>query len=134
MENRLRVWDASIKAKDECIGQLQSRLKKAKNHHDSHRVVKREPGRVRPIIVKFVRRDDRTALLSTRRIQREARSRIFINEDLTPRRAMAAKLIRALIQSNKLRKAYVMSGAVMIETNDGQKLKITDIKQLTRYQ
>ena len=89
---------------------------------------------MRPIIAKFVRRDDRTALLSTRRIQREARSRIFINEDLTPRRAMAAKLSRALVQSNKLRKAYVMSGAVMIETNDGQKIKITDIKQITRYQ
>ena len=50
------------------------------------------------------------------------------------RRAMAAKLSRALVQSNKLRKAYVMSGAVMIETNDGQKIKITDIKQITRYQ
>ena len=97
-------------------------------HARSDRVSKKEPGRVRPIIVKFVRRDDRTALLSTRRIQREARSRIFINEDLTPRRAMAAK------QSNKLQKAYVMSGAVMIETNDGQKIKITDIKQITRYQ
>ena len=189
MENRLRACEASIKAKDERIEQLQSRLKKAENHHDNqmdmidemeqysrrnsvrihhpgwienneencsslicnyakdhhitltpndidacHRVGKKEPGRVRPIIVKFVRRDDRTALLSTRRIQREARSRIFINEDLTPRRAMAAKLSRALVQSNKLRKAYVMSGAVMIETNDGQKIKITDIKQITRYQ
>ena len=86
---------------------------------------------MRPIIVKFVRRDDRTALFSTRKIQREESSRIFINEDLTPRRAMAAKLSKALVQSNKLRKAYVMSGAVMIETNDGQKIKITDIKQLT---
>ena len=65
-------------------------------------------GIVRPIIVKCVRRDDRTTLLSTRRIQREARSRIFINEDLTPRRAMAAKLSRAT-------KTYVMSGAMMIE-------------------
>ena len=84
---------------------------------------------MRPIIVKFVIRDDRT-VLSTRRIQREARSRIFINEDLTPRRAMAAKLSRALVQSNKLQKAYVMSGAVMIETIDGQRIKITDLKQL----
>ena len=99
-----------------------------------HRVGKKEPGRGRPIIVKFVRRNDRAALLSTRRIQREARSRIFISEDLIPRHAMAAKLSRALVQSNKLRKRYVMSGEVMIETNDGQKIKNTDIKQLTRYQ
>ena len=152
MGNRLRACEASINAKDERIEQLQSRLKKAENHHASqmdmidemeqysqsnsviihhlgcsenneencmslicnyskdhhitltpndidacHRVGKKEPGRVRPIIVKFVRRDDRRALLSTRRIQREARSRIFINEDLTPRRAMAAKLSRALV-------------------------------------
>ena len=99
-----------------------------------HRVGKMESGRVRPIIVKFVRRDDRTALLSTRRIQREAKSRIFINEDLTPRRAMAAKLSRSLVKSNKLRTANVMSGAVMIKTNDGQRIKITDLKQLTRHQ
>ena len=86
-------------------------------------VGKKESGRVRPIIVKFVRGDDRTAILSTQRIQREASSRIFINEDLTPRRVMAAKLSRALVQSNKLQKAYVMSGAVMIEINDGQRIK-----------
>ena len=134
MENRLQACEASIKANDERIEELQSRLKKAENHHDSqidvieemeqysrrhsvrihhpgwiennedncmslicnyakdhhitltpnnidacHRVGKKESGRVRPIIVKFVRRDDRTALLSTRRIQREAGSRIFIN-------------------------------------------------------
>ena len=40
-----------------------------------HRVSNMEPGRVRPIIVKFVRRDERRALLSTRRIHR------CINED-----------------------------------------------------
>ena len=138
MENWLRACEASIKAKDEHIEQLQLRLKKAELHHNSqmdmidemehysrrnsirihhpgwienkeencstlicnyakdhyitltpndidacHRVDKKEPGRVRPISVKFVRQDDRTALLSTRRIQREARFCIFINEDLT---------------------------------------------------
>ena len=115
----------------------------AKDHHirltsndidACHRVSKTDPGRVKPIIVKFVRRHDSTTLLSTRRIQREVRSLIFIHEDLTPFRAMAAKLSRALVQSNKLRKAYTMSGAVMIETNDGQRIKITDIKQLTCHQ
>ena len=94
---------------------------------------KKEPGRVKQIIVKFIRQDDRAALLSTRRIQRAARSRIFINQDLTPRRAMVAKLSRLLVQSNKLRKVYVMSGAVLIETYDGQRIKITDLKQLTRH-
>ena len=39
-----------------------------------------------------------------------------------------------LLQCNKLRKAYVMSGAVMIETSDGQKIMITDLKHLTRHQ
>ena len=34
---------------------------------------------------------------------------------------MPAKLSRALVQSNKLRKAYVMTAAVMIETSDGQR-------------
>ena len=115
----------------------------SKDHHitltpndidECHRVGKKETGRVSPFIVKFVRRDDRTVLLSTRRIQGEARSRIVINEDLTPRRAMPAKLSRALVQCNKLRKAYVMSGAVMIETSDGQRIMITDLKHLTRHQ
>ena len=41
---------------------------------------------------------------------------------------MTAKLSRLLVKSNKLRTAYVRSGAVIIETNDAQRIKITDIK------
>ena len=111
IENRLRACEASIKAKDERIEQLQfqSRLKKAENHHDSQ--------------MDMIDEMEQHSRRNSVRIHHPGW--IENNE---------AKLRRALVQSNKLRKAFVMSGAVMIETNDGQKITITDIKQLTRYQ
>ena len=88
----------------------------------------------RPILVKLVRRSHRTELLKTRTTQRLAKSEIYINEDLTTQRAMAAKIARKLVADKKLLKSYVYSGKVHIETIDKQHLSITNIKQLAKYQ
>ena len=37
-------------------------------------------------------------------------------------------------KEKKIAKSYVLSGKISIETNDGQLLRVTGIKQLARYQ
>ena len=56
---------------------------------------------IRPILVKQVRRGHRTELLKTRTTQQLAKSKIYINEDLTTKRAMAAKIVRKLFAGKK---------------------------------
>ena len=98
-----------------------------------HRVGKKQPNNPRPILVKFIRRDHRTALLRTRTTQRQARSNIFVNEDLTAMRAEAAREARSLVKKNKIASSYVFSGKIVISTNDGQSIRITNIQQLAKY-
>ena len=98
-----------------------------------HRVGKKT-NTTRPILVKLVRRSHRTELLKTRTTQRLAKSKIYINEDLTTQRAMTAKIARKLVADKKLLKSYVYSGKVHIETIDKQHLSITNIMQLAKYQ
>ena len=98
-----------------------------------HRVGRKEPNKIRPILAKFIRRDHRDSLLKTRTKQRRDKSKIYVNEDLTPARARAAKEARALVNNNKIASSYVYSGKIVINTNDGQTLKITNIEQLATY-
>ena len=99
-----------------------------------HRVRKKMQNSARPILVKFVRRDNAIAILRTRTAQRIAKSNIYVNEDLTIRRAETAKLARRLAADKKISKSFVLSGKITIETNDGQLLRVISIKQLARYQ
>ena len=98
-----------------------------------HRVGRKEPNKIRPILVKFIRRNHRDSLLKTRTKQRRDKSKIYVNEDLTPARARAAKEARALVNSNKIASSYVYSGKIVINTKDGQTFRITNIEQLTTY-
>ena len=99
-----------------------------------HRVGKKNPNSTRPILVKLVRQENAIALLRSRTAQRIAKSNIYVNEDLTIKRADAAKLARRLVTEKKIAKSYVLSGKISIETNDGQLLRVPGIKQLARYQ
>ena len=85
-----------------------------------HRIGRKEDSEIRPILVKFVRRDHAISLLKTRAKQRYDKTRIFVNEDLTSSRATAAREARVLVRINKIPKSYVYSGKIVIETNDGQ--------------
>ena len=98
-----------------------------------HRVGRKEVNRVRPILAKFVRRDNAINILKTRATQRRMKSKIYVNEDLTSARATAAQEARALVKNTKIAKSYVFSGKIVIETNDGQTLRITNVQQLLKY-
>lgn len=98
-----------------------------------HRIGRPSNNNPRPVLVKLIRRDHRTSLLKTRSAQRTARSRVYINEDLTQQRAQAAKCARDLVSNEKLAKSYVLSGKIHIETNEGERLKISCVDQLDSY-
>ena len=60
----------------------------------SHRLPGR-PGSTRPIIVKFVHRNSKTAMMKSKRKLRDAnRKGVYINDDLTPLRAKMARILR----------------------------------------
>ena len=82
---------------------------------------------------KFVRRDNAIAILRTRTTQRIAKLNIYVNEDLTIRRAEPAKLARRLAADKKISKSYVLSGKTTIETKDGQLLRVISIMQPPGY-
>ena len=59
----------------------------------SHRLPGR-PGSTRPIIVKFVMRNTKTAMMKTKRKLRDWNKKgVYINEDMTPRRAKMARIL-----------------------------------------
>ena len=98
-----------------------------------HRIGTKENSKLRPILVKFVRREHARSILQTRAKQRYDKTKIFVNEDLTSSRATAAREARAIVKINKIVKSYVYSGKIFIETNDGQTHSITNINQQNIY-
>lgn len=100
-----------------------------------HRVGKvQNNATVRPILAKLIRRDHRTKLLLSRTQERTARSGIYVNEDITQRRAAAAKLARDLVKMKKISNSYVYYGKVVIIRNDNSKHIITHVDELSKYQ
>ena len=79
-----------------------------------HRIEKKEDIKIRPILVKFVRRNHARSL-KTRAKQRYDKTRMLVNEDLTSSRATAARDARVLV---KITKSYAYSRNFFIETND----------------
>ena len=69
-----------------------------------HRIGRKEDIKTRPILVKFVRRDNVRSLLKTRAKQRYDKTRIFVNENPTSSRATAAREARSLVKINKIGK------------------------------
>ena len=85
----------------------------------AHRLGKRREGHPRPIICRLVRRMDKGIILSGRRTLREARSSVFLSEDLTQENI---RLIKHLRDNPRVKKVWTVNCKVTVLGTNGQKL------------
>lgn len=80
----------------------------------------------RDIIVKFTNSSARLEFLKGRKVLREQKAKVFINEDLTSSRMELAFECRELKRSNLSRvvKTWTYNGNVFVQDKDGKKTKI----------
>ena len=106
----------------------------------SHRLGRRVPGadiqtRPRPVIVKFATAHVRDVVIRARRRLRESGDgpTVYVNEDLTCRRAALAKKTRQLKKSRKINDCWTFNGKVIVKTIDGVVKEIRSDVYLTGY-
>ena len=106
----------------------------------SHRLGRRVPGaniqtRPRPVIAKFATAHVRDVVIRTRRRLRESGDgpTVYVNEDLTRRRAALAKKTRQLKKSRKINDCWTFNGKVVVKTIDGVVKEIRSDVDLTEY-
>ena len=106
----------------------------------SHRLGRRVPGadiqtRPRPVIVKFATAHVRDVVIRARRRLRESGDgpTVYVNEDLTRRRAALAKKTRQLKKSRKINDCWTFNGKVVVKTIDGVVKEIRSDVDLTGY-
>ena len=106
----------------------------------SHRLGRRVPGadiqtRPRPVIVKFATAHVRDVVIRARRRLRESGDgpTVYVNEDLTRRRAALAKKTRQLKKSRKINDCWTFNGKVVVKTIDGVMKEIRSDVDLTGY-
>ena len=93
------------------------------------------PVKSRDIIVKFTNSSARLAFLKGRKVLREQKSNVFINEDLTAARMKLAFQCRDLKRNNKSRisKTWVFGGNVFVQDKGGIKHKILTLSDLDSF-
>lgn len=80
----------------------------------SHRVGKVVSGKPRQIIVKFVRHDTKASVMRKRKLLKEKKSNIFVNEDLTKGRM---EVIKSLINKKEIiQKFWTVDGTIHVRT------------------
>ena len=104
-----------------------------RSHRVGPKLDQQDRVRFRLIIVRFKSENTRDAVLEARfRLKEQHReARIYINEDLTVRRATLARECRALKRTGKLNDSWTTSGNVMVK--DGQN-KIRQIRSTADIQ
>ena len=83
----------------------------------------RDPRKSRPILIKFATYRSRHRVYSRRKAlftREEHAPKLFLNEDLTKRRAQLLAKTRALKKSKKLSGAWTADGKILIKTNQGK--------------
>ena len=85
----------------------------------SHRLPKSRTMKERPIIVKFVRRNTKTALMMNKKTLRtiDRYRHIYINDDLTPLRS---RMLRTLQNDDEVKRVWTIDGnfnCVVVENN-----------------
>ncbi|XP_071095336.1 uncharacterized protein [Haliotis cracherodii] len=80
-----------------------------------HRVGKKNMDRNRQVIVKFVSYRNRHKVISNRRMLRQNRSSVYINEDLTKHRSKLFKLTRDLKAKHLISSTWTYDGRVYVE-------------------
>ena len=106
----------------------------------SHRLGRRVPDadaqtRPRPVIIKFATPHVRDVVIRARRRLRENGNgpTVYINEDLTRRRAALAKETRQLKRSRKLNDCWTFNGKVVLKILDGVVKEIRSDVDLIGY-
>ena len=93
--------------------------------------------RPRPVIVKFATAHARDVVIRARRRLRESGDgpTVYVNEDLTRRRAALAKKTRQLKKSRKINDCWTFNGKVVVKTIDGVVNEIrSDVDLKIHYQ
>ena len=106
----------------------------------SHRLGRRMPGadaqtRPRPVIVKFATTHVRDVVIRARRRLRESGGgpTLYVNEELTRRRAALAKKTRELKKEKKITDCWTFNGKVLVKTIDGTVREIRADIDLSGY-
>ena len=106
----------------------------------SHRLGRRLPGadahaRPRPVIVKFATTHVRDVVIRARRRLRESGRgpTLYVNEDLTRRRATLAKKTRELKKEKKITDCWTYNGKVLVKIIDGTVKEIRADIDLSGY-
>ena len=106
----------------------------------SHRLGRRLPGvdahtRPQPVIVKFATTHVRDVVIRAKRRLRESGGgpTLYVNEDLTRRRAALAKKTRELKKEKKITDCWIFNGKVLVKTIDGTVREIRADIDLSGY-
>ena len=130
------MLDLSRRIKVDITPQDIDRAHRVGRPRDNHGVgsQSRDPNKGREIIVKFTNTSARLKYLKGRVALRDENARIYINEDLTKVRRDLAYECRRLQKSKRINKTWIYNGHVFINDNSDNKLRITSIEDLQRFQ
>ncbi|XP_039288954.1 uncharacterized protein LOC120352444 [Nilaparvata lugens] len=105
-----------------------------------HRIGRAGPEGPAPVVVKFVRRTDKNALLQKRRVKRDFSSRhiggntdrpIYINECLSPSRRKLFSLARSAHKEHRFRFLWVRDCKILIRKKEGSPvIELKSVEQL----
>ncbi len=99
-----------------------------------HRVGRREPGRGRDILVKFLSYWDKNKVIAGRRRLKLDNTKIYINEDLTQYRSKLYKSTRDLRKAGKIEATWTRDGRIYIlEQPEGATYNIKCQADLDKY-
>ena len=100
------------------------------NHIERYHPVgkRREDGKPRPLLVKFLNYHSRSAVLKNRSKLKGAG--VFINEDLTKCRNLIASKCRALKKDHKIKNTWIRDGTIFIKMDDESVNRISTLHQL----
>ena len=89
----------------------------------SHRVGPKDKGKTRPIIAKFIGHNYKVKLLKNKKNLKAHKNykEVYINEDLTSRRAKWAQRARDLVKTEKVQATWSRDGIIFIKHKDKDK-------------
>ncbi|KAK3103244.1 hypothetical protein FSP39_017777 [Pinctada imbricata] len=101
----------------------------------SHRVGPKTGNKPRPIIAKFIGHNYKVEFLKHKKNLKDIRTpqQIFVNEDLTSKRANWAKTARGWKKSGKIKKTWTRDGILFVQNNNDFVVRIASDKALRNY-
>lgn len=98
-----------------------------------HRVgPKSTEGKPRPLLVQFTGYRDKNLVISKRNSLRRTMPQVFVNEDLTRKRAKLLFLARKMITDKKLLGAWSSDGRILVKNNQNKIVAISSEQELSQ--